>query len=195
MVATVRELLNEEGVSGLWTGLVPALILVANPAVQYVLYEQLGYAVLRSTKQKRVCHAKQQNKLSASESSVCSTLTGATRCMIHFGRLRLVSLQLTALQIFVLGAIGKTAATIVTYPWIVLKSRMQASHDQKAKGSVYSSTFDALMRTYQQDGIAGFFNGLGSKIAQSVLTAAILFVLKEKLLVVTRRLLVATARK
>lgn len=39
---------------GLWTGLVPALILVANPAVQFVVYEQLKIACLKATKQKNV---------------------------------------------------------------------------------------------------------------------------------------------
>lgn len=92
---------------------------------------------------------------------------------------------------------GKTAATVVTYPWIVLKSRMQAAHgaDAVVPEESYHGTLDAILRTYRNDGIAGFYNGLRSKIAQSVLTAAILFVMKEKLLYYTRKLLLALAAR
>ena len=86
---------------------------------------------------------------------------------------------------FVLGAIGKIVATIVTYPLIVVKSRIQTEvESNEAHGSGWlqgiHSTIAALRSILKQEGWWGFYSGLKSKILQSVLTAAIMFVLKDK---------------
>ena len=38
---TVRKILKEEGPAGFWKGLMPALILVINPIIQYTVFEKL----------------------------------------------------------------------------------------------------------------------------------------------------------
>jgi adenine nucleotide transporter 17 len=52
------------------------------------------------------------------------------------------------------------------------------------------STYEALRKIINDEGIAGLYKGLGSKLAQSVLTAAILFWAKESLVDVTREALI-----
>ena len=66
---------------------------------------------------------------------------------------------------------ASTVATSATYPYIVVKSRLQAG----VKTATYKSSLDGLMTILNDEGVAGLYKGVGSKLVQSVLTAAILF--------------------
>lgn len=63
-------------------------------------------------------------------------------------------------------------ATTLTYPYIVLKSRLQAN---SAQSRAYTSSFGGLQKILREEGLQGLYRGVGSKLVQSVLTAAILF--------------------
>jgi hypothetical protein len=41
LVDTAREIIAEDGVTGLWTGLKPGLVLTANPAITYGVFERV----------------------------------------------------------------------------------------------------------------------------------------------------------
>ncbi|KAL3337934.1 hypothetical protein AABB24_030214 [Solanum stoloniferum] len=98
--------------------------------------------------------------------------------------------DVTALEIFLLGAVAKLGATVVTYPLLVIKSRLQAKQDIGAdKRHQYKGTLDALMKIIRYEGFHGFYKGMGTKIVQSVLAAAILFMVKEELVKCARWLL------
>jgi solute carrier family 25 (peroxisomal adenine nucleotide transporter), member 17 len=49
---------------------------------------------------------------------------------------------------------------------------MQAGHANALK---YKSSLDGLLTIIQAEGVKGLYKGVGSKLVQSVLTAAILF--------------------
>jgi len=66
-----------------------------------------------------------------------------------------------------------------TYPYIVLKTRLQVKQGVK-ESERYSGTLDALQKIFGNEGIAGFYKGLSSKLLHSVLSAALLFVVKEE---------------
>jgi len=85
--------------------------------------------------------------------------------------------RFTAMQVFVLAVIGKLAATLVTYPWIVVKTRLQAEKAAK-DASMVSTTIELVER----EGVLSLYKGLGMKIYQSLLNAAIMFVLHDKIL-------------
>jgi len=89
---------------------------------------------------------------------------------------------------FFLGAFSKLVATSITYPYIVIKSRMQLrqSNDDSIR---YNSVFDGLRKIIKKEGVQGLYKGIQSKLLQSVLTAAILFMAKEALFEYTLRLL------
>lgn len=102
--------------------------------------------------------------------------------------------DVTALEIFLLGAVAKLGATVVTYPLLVIKSRLQAKQDIGAdKRHQYKGTHDAMMKMIRYEGFHGFYKGMGTKIVQSVLVAAILFTVKEELVRGVRRLLTGSA--
>jgi len=78
---------RQEGAKSLWSGTGPSLLLVSNPAVQFMVYEAL----------KRECQS-----------------------IFH-------TQELSAFVYFVIGALAKAAATIVTYPVQVVQSRLRVS--------------------------------------------------------------------
>ncbi|GAM26282.1 hypothetical protein SAMD00019534_094570 [Acytostelium subglobosum LB1] len=142
IVEMFRTIIRDEGVKGLYNGLIPALILVSNPSVQYVSYEKL------KSLWKREGH---RNKL-------------------------------TSVEIFMLGALAKLIAGVVTYPYLLVKSRLQATASSE---SPYKGTWDAIVKIFKADGFLGFFKGMPSKMVQTVLGAAFMFLVKEKIVYYT----------
>ncbi|KAI3519813.1 hypothetical protein L1887_09029 [Cichorium endivia] len=102
----------------------------------------------------------------------------------------------TALEVFLLGALAKLGATVVTYPLLVVKSRLQAKQvlgvDKKHQ---YKGTLDAILKMIRYEGLHGFYRGMSTKIVQSVLAAAVLFMVKEELVNGARWLLLKDAAK
>lgn len=91
---------------------------------------------------------------------------------------------LSDLDFFFLGAISKLVATSVTYPYIVVKSRLQAGSANALK---YKSSLDGLLTILKEEGIEGLYRGIGSKMVQSVLTAAILFAGQRRIFEMTKQ--------
>ncbi|KAF2311978.1 hypothetical protein GH714_027648 [Hevea brasiliensis] len=88
------EVYNEAGISGFWKGIIPTLIMVCNPSIQFMIYE----TSLKHLRAKRSA-SKQGYK------------------------------NVTALEVFLLGALAKLGATVSTYPLLVVKSRLQAKQE------------------------------------------------------------------
>ncbi|XAR65902.1 hypothetical protein NMG60_11011898 [Bertholletia excelsa] len=143
----IQEVYDEAGLWGFWKGVLPSLIMVSNPSIQFMLYETM----LKKLKQRRAMYNKRDNSI-------------------------------TALEIFLLGAVAKLGATVVTYPLLVVKSRLQAKQISGGdKRHYYKGTSDAFVKMIRYEGFHGFYNGMSTKIAQSVLAAAVLFMVKEEL--------------
>lgn len=67
--------------------------------------------------------------------------------------------------------------TVQTYPQLVVKTRLQAKAG--TGGEVYNGTLDCIQKIWAKSGFVGFYAGLNSKLFHSVLTAALLFLVKE----------------
>ncbi|EJT72035.1 peroxisomal membrane protein PMP47A [Gaeumannomyces tritici R3-111a-1] len=147
-LATLLALLRHEGPQALFRGVVPALVLVINPILQYTLFEQLKNTVERRR-------------------------------------------RVTPMIAFLLGALGKLFATTITYPYITVKSQMHVA-DNGAKKEGMSETISRVIR---EEGYAGLYKGIGPKVSQSVLTAALLFAFKDVLYEQTVRLRGTMAKK
>lgn len=65
----------------------------------------------------------------------------------------------------------------------MVKSRLQAN---SAQSRAYTSSLDGLQRILRGEGVAGLYKGVGSKLMQSVLTAAILFAGQRRIYEVVR---------
>ena len=137
-IEAAMRILREEGIGGFFQGLLPALVLVINPIIQYTVFERLK-AWLASRKQ-----------------------------------------ALSGFDFFLLGAVSKLCATTITYPYIVVKSRMQLKQSADASQR-YSSVLDGLRKIVKNEGPAGLYKGIESKLLQSVLSAAFMLAFKEEL--------------
>ena len=93
------------------------------------------------------------------------------------------SLALLTHDFFLLGAVAKAAATILTYPLQLSQTllRTDPSADKRNKQPRYRSTLHCLARVYKDGGLAGLYRGIQAKLWQTVLTAAFMFVAMEEL--------------
>jgi hypothetical protein len=160
LMDALRKIHAEEGLKGFYRGLTPSLILVSNPAIQFFVYEQ---SILLYTKaaQKAAASA----VVSVTGSQVASAVASAAPAR----------LQLSSLQYFLLGAFAKAVATVATYPYQVIKSRLQASRTSA------QSTWTTILHMWREEGIGSFFRGMNAKISQTVLNAAFTFSVYESL--------------
>ena len=111
-IGTLLSIIKNEGLMRLFAGVMPALVLVINPILQYTVYEQLKNFV---EKKRRI----------------------------------------TPRDSFYLGALGKLAATSITYPYITVKSRMHVA----GKNGTEENTFSSLRRILREEGWSGLYGG------------------------------------
>ncbi|TEB30242.1 mitochondrial carrier [Coprinellus micaceus] len=147
---SAQNIIAKGGIGALWRGIGPALVLVMNPIIQYTAFEQL----------KNFLITRRTTKLRAAGGKGVAILSDW--------------------DFFVLGAISKLVATSFTYPYIVVKSRLQAGNMK------YKSSLDGLLTIIKEEGVEGLYKGIGSKIVQSVLTAAILFAGQRRIFEATK---------
>jgi len=155
LIQTVKYILKKGGIPAFWRGIGPALVLVINPIIQYTVFEQL------------------KNRLITRRTARLRRQTGSSK----------VVGVLTDLDFFFLGALSKLVATSSTYPYIVIKSRLQAGRDSALR---YRSSLDGILTIIKEEGISGLYKGVGSKLVQSVLTAAILFAGQKRIYEITK---------
>jgi solute carrier family 25 (peroxisomal adenine nucleotide transporter), member 17 len=77
---------------------------------------------------------------------------------------------------FLFGALAKTLATVFTYPLQVIQTR---SRDTKASSEDIVNTCSEI---WTRRGLAGFFDGLISKLTQTVSNSAFIFMFYEAFL-------------
>ena len=90
--------------------------------------------------------------------------------------------KLSSAATFVIGALAKIVATLVTYPYVLARVRMQVSRKRK-------TTLQVLAQVLRKSGVRGLYAGLQAQLVKSVLFSALLFMAKEKISHLTRSLL------
>lgn len=130
-----------EGFKGLWAGAVPSLMLVCNPALQFMMYESL---------KRRITNVSGQNT--------------------------------SAITFFLIGALSKTFATILTYPLQLIQTKLRhGKSSESMKLPSDAGVIQMLLSIVKTSGVEGLFRGLEAKIWQTVLTAALMFATYEKI--------------
>ncbi|TFK74131.1 mitochondrial carrier [Pluteus cervinus] len=155
-----QEIVEEEGVTGLWLGLKPGLVLTVNPAITYGVFERVKSVMLLAR------GAAEGGKMSPGMS-------------------------------FLVGALSKTLATVVTYPYIMAKVRIQArsadaedavehelpqphAHAYHHDHSKHVGALDILARVWKKEGFVGWYQGMQAQITKAVISQALLFMSKEQ---------------
>ncbi|ELK07988.1 Peroxisomal membrane protein PMP34 [Pteropus alecto] len=97
--------------------------------------------------------------------------------------------KLSSLDVFIIGAVAKAIATIVTYPMQTVQSilrfgRHRLNPENRTLGSLRNILY-LLHQRIRRFGIMGLYKGLEAKLLQTVLTAALMFLVYEKLTAAT----------
>ncbi|KAI8063426.1 mitochondrial carrier domain-containing protein [Gilbertella persicaria] len=94
---------------------------------------------------------------------------------------QVLKLPLTPGMNFLVGALSKTLATIITYPYIMAKVRLQwrPSKEMKDKVVAYKGSVDVLTRVLKTEGFLGWYKGMSTQITKAVLSQALLFMMKD----------------
>ncbi|KAM7272596.1 hypothetical protein ACFE04_027259 [Oxalis oulophora] len=95
------------------------------------------------------------------------------------------AVALSAFSAFVLGALSKTIATVLTYPAIRCKVMIQAADNEdetREAGRKSRKTVPSIgYAIWKSEGILGFFKGIHAQILKTVLSSALLLMIKEKI--------------
>lgn len=140
---------REEGMQGLYRGLLPSIFLVAHGAIQFTAYEELKTA---------------SHKLRAYVRPLSSDTM-------------MDGQDLTAFEISACGALSKCIASAVTYPSQVVRSRLQQRMEIRAIR--YSGICDVVKKTFWREGVKGFYKGIVPNILRVMPQSALTFLVYE----------------
>ncbi|XP_031563339.1 peroxisomal membrane protein PMP34-like [Actinia tenebrosa] len=86
--------------------------------------------------------------------------------------------KLSASEFFLIGAVAKAIATVVTYPLQIAQCKQRAGYERYKQ---HSNLLSLLAKLIREQGILGLYKGLEAKLLQTVLTAALMFLAYEKI--------------
>ena len=147
---------KEEGLKGLYRGLVPGLFGVTHGAIQFMVYEQL-----------KNLHRQNQNR--------------------NHDKIR----PPATLEYLLMSSLSKTAAMIITYPYQVVRSRLQVRNNHnfydadefkniKNRQFSYKGVVDVIRSTYKFEGLWAFYRGIIPSTIRVLPGTCITFLVYEK---------------
>ncbi|XP_006565370.2 peroxisomal membrane protein PMP34 [Apis mellifera] len=129
-----------EGIKSLWAGTLPSLMLIINPAIQFMTYEAI---------KRRIC-------------------------------MSLNNSQPSAWVFFVIGAVAKAIATVLTYPLQLVQTKLRHGH-KYPNLPPNAGILEILFYILKKQGLIGLYKGMEAKLLQTILTAALMFFTYEKI--------------
>jgi len=86
--------------------------------------------------------------------------------------------SISSFEFFLIGGFAKAVATVITYPLQLAQCKLRAN---KREGNSQETFVDVIKKVIRQSGVLGLYKGMESKLYQTVLTAALMFLIYEKL--------------
>ncbi|OKL56754.1 hypothetical protein UA08_07888 [Talaromyces atroroseus] len=154
-VAGASQILRTEGIPGFYRGLVPALFGVSHGAFQFMAYEKL------------------KSYRSRSRNTFATTVTSTRRGENNVNNMELL----------LISSLSKVFAGCITYPYQVLRTRLQLqayNADAPATATTtYRGVWDATRQIGVQEGIRGFYKGLGPNLLRVLPSTWVVFLVYE----------------
>lgn len=145
-------IMKEEGWTGLYKGIVPSLFLqVSHGAIQFTVYEELRKVILDFKSKQRKQNPDRANNL------------------------------LNSADYAILGGSSKIAAMLLTYPFQVIRARLQ----QRPNGNGiprYMDSWHVIRQAARFEGLRGFYRGITPNLLKNVPAASITFIVYENVL-------------
>ncbi|XP_028774660.1 folate transporter 1, chloroplastic-like isoform X2 [Neltuma alba] len=154
-----KTIMKEEGLRALYRGIVPSLFLVSHGAMQFMVYEELRKMIVDLKSKESEMHHQKPDKL------------------------------LNSMDYAVLGATSKVAATLISYPFQVLRARLQQRPSVDGIPR-YMDSWHVVKETARFEGVRGFYKGITPSLMKNVPASSVTFIVYEnvlKLLKLTRR--------
>jgi solute carrier family 25 (mitochondrial folate transporter), member 32 len=139
------QIFRTDGLPGFYRGLIPSLFGVSHGALQFMAYEQLKKWRAEST------------RITTDRSSLDS------------------SRALTNTDFILLPALSKTFAGSITYPYQVVRSRLQTYDAEE----MYRGTLDVMRQVWRKEGMGGFYKGLGPNLLRVLPSTCVTFLVYE----------------
>ncbi|KAG0047596.1 hypothetical protein BGZ83_007355 [Gryganskiella cystojenkinii] len=193
LIGGLTTLVRTEGVQGLYRGIVPALFGVSHGAIQFMAYEQLKYwrqeVKKRRWEKEFLEEVRGSTKVPISASAAAtpsSEVTGVSMDAKTFEKLRESRLlekkhdweTLSTIEYLCMAASSKVTATVATYPYQVLRSRLQMM-SSPTSGVVYTGVMDCIRKIKRAEGILGFYKGVAPNVIRVLPGTCITFLVYE----------------
>ncbi|KAJ8651831.1 hypothetical protein O0I10_012595 [Lichtheimia ornata] len=143
----LKRLAREEGIRGLYRGMVPAIFGVSHGAIQFMAYEEMKKWRNDIRKEDGVSPKEEQDA------------------------------KLNNTEYLVMAASSKVLATVTTYPYQVLRSRLQ----DRSTRDTYMGVMDCIRKISAAEGYIGFYKGLAPNIIRVLPGTCITFLVYENL--------------
>ncbi|XP_052191386.1 folate transporter 1, chloroplastic isoform X2 [Diospyros lotus] len=166
----VRTILKEEGWAALYKGLLPGLFLVTHGAIQFTAYEELRKVLVGF-----------RSKETEDEFSAAELLTDDINKVDSREKDAKLQTQLTTIDYATLGASSKLTAVLLTYPFQVIRSRLQ-QRPSKDGIPIYMDSWHVVKETARFEGLRGFYRGITANLLKNVPAASVTFVVYENVL-------------
>jgi len=157
-----RQIFRSEGLPGFYRGLVPSLFGVSHGALQFMAYERLKrYRGIRAEKGGGEGGSSSEGKRNLSNTDY-----------------------------LLLSALAKIFAGVSTYPYQVVRARLQTYE----AGATYTGVQDVVRQAWRREGPWGFYKGLGPNIVRVLPSTCVTFLVYENTRYYLPRLCEGTGR-
>ncbi|PKA61429.1 Folate transporter 1, chloroplastic [Apostasia shenzhenica] len=147
----VKTILKEEGWKALYKGIGPGLLLVSHAAIQFCAYEELRKIAIKLKGRGERTASRDPDRL------------------------------LNSFDYATLGGASKITAILLTYPYQVIRARIQQRPTSSGMPK-YMDSWHVVTETARFEGIRGFYRGITSNLLKNVPAASITFVVYENIL-------------
>ncbi|KAG8992364.1 ADP/ATP carrier protein [Tulasnella sp. 427] len=160
-LGVAREIIDEDGVTGLWTGLKPGLVLTVNPAITYGVFERLKSSLVSQGKGMSPWMAFAMGALS-------KTLATVATYPYIMAKVRLQARTSDDAEITQLSESDKASL-------VGTEAKPATVHKPR-----YTGAIDVLRKVHKEKGFVEWYQGMSAQITKAVLSQALLFMLKDQ---------------
>lgn len=172
-ISGVRSIYRQDGILGFYRGFVPALFGVSHGALQFMAYERLKQFRSKSRLSSKYAKKKEDGMDSDHEHGTAGVNTIASPSAA--APAPTTTKILDNADYLLSSSLSKIFAGCLTYPYQLLRSRLQAYDADKT----YRGLVDAIVQIWQKEHVKGFYKGLVPNLVRVLPSTCLTFLVYE----------------